>query len=105
MNTTCTLAIIATLAGGTILDSATENPMRSDDLPATIAAEPGLTTFTKLVKAAGLEATLHRGGPYTTLFRSVCSTASEDHRASLPVAWPSCRDVVMKDPALVAAIL
>ncbi|WP_265594811.1 fasciclin domain-containing protein [Haloferula sp. BvORR071] len=67
MKTTCTLAIIATLAGGTIFDSAAETPMRSKDLPATIAAEPGLTTFTRLVKAAGLEATLHRSGPYTIL--------------------------------------
>ena len=66
MKTTFILATIATLAGGMI--STAESPgARSRNLPASLAAEPDLGTFTKLVKAAGLQGTLQRSGPYTVL--------------------------------------
>ena len=67
MKTTCLFATFAILAGGMISDSRADSPSRTKNLAVTLAAQPELSTFHSLVKAAGLEATLRSKGPYTVL--------------------------------------
>ncbi len=73
MKTNFILALAAILAGGAIFAPASagapEIPRQTSGktLGGALAAEPSLTTFTRLVKTAGLEETLRLDGPFTIL--------------------------------------
>ena len=73
MKTNFILALAAILAGGAIFApacaGAPEIPRQTSGktLAGALAAESSLTTFTRLVKAAGLEGTLSLDGPFTIL--------------------------------------
>lgn len=73
MKTTPILALAAILAGGALLAPDTAGApevtrqKEAKDLIAALESEPSLSTFTRLVRVAGLEDTLRRGGPYTIL--------------------------------------
>jgi uncharacterized surface protein with fasciclin (FAS1) repeats len=73
MKTTIILALAATLAGGpTLVPAIAATPetlpgKETETLVAALAAEPSLTTFTRLMKVTGLAESLRQGGPYTIL--------------------------------------
>jgi uncharacterized surface protein with fasciclin (FAS1) repeats len=73
MKTTFTLVLAAILAGGAILAPAAagapgiSRQTAEKNLTDALAAEPSLGTFTRLIRAAGLEQMLRQGGPFTIL--------------------------------------
>ena len=73
MKTTIILTLALALAGGPTLAPAivaapeTSSGKETETLVAALAAEPSLTTFTRLVRMTGLAELLRQGGPYTIL--------------------------------------